>query len=507
MKINFNLLIVIIFIFLLRLPTLFEPYWYGDEGIYLAIGQALNRGAVMYRDIWDNKTPLLYYIYAINPTLIWAKLTGTMFVLGTTAGVYALVKNLFFSYKSFAKELISISTSLLAGIFLSIPLFEGTIANAELYFTLPTVWAAYLLQKSISSQVELHKKNYFLGVLISLAFLIKVPAIFDFLGILFAWCVIFIKEHYKGLSIGKIIFKLLTSLCPILATFLLVFIGINIYFFTQNALVDFYTAVFFQNSSYVAIDSGPLSNITNPLFIKGFVLLVSSAILMGLFFYNKIRKDLLMLILWFCFSLYGALLSNRAYMHYLLQIVPPTIILLTYLFITYKRNWMLIIPTMVILSLLHGQFKNAFFLSPQSYYQNWFDYISERKSWSSYVTYFDYRTLNSYKIAAFISENTQPSDQIFVWADASFVYVLSQRPPATKFIQAHHLSTIDPKNYDLIIRDLADARVKYILISKPIKFEFPKLEELLINKYRHVQTFADMFVYEHKEELIPNKVN
>ena len=51
---NLLLIIVLVGIFLLRIPSFWEPYWYGDEGIYLAIGQALQRGAVLYRDIWDN---------------------------------------------------------------------------------------------------------------------------------------------------------------------------------------------------------------------------------------------------------------------------------------------------------------------------------------------------------------------------------------------------------------------------------------------------------------------
>src|SRR6266446_2115484 len=50
---------------LLRLPSLFEPYWYGDEGIYQVIGLALTRGRLLYSGIWDNKPPLLYVLYAI----------------------------------------------------------------------------------------------------------------------------------------------------------------------------------------------------------------------------------------------------------------------------------------------------------------------------------------------------------------------------------------------------------------------------------------------------------
>jgi hypothetical protein len=50
--------------FLLRLPSLFEPYWYGDEGIYQALGLGINNGRILYRDIFDNKPPFLYVLYS-----------------------------------------------------------------------------------------------------------------------------------------------------------------------------------------------------------------------------------------------------------------------------------------------------------------------------------------------------------------------------------------------------------------------------------------------------------
>ena len=43
---------------ILRIPSLIEPYWYGDEGIYQVVGHAINSGEILYKDIWDNKPPL-----------------------------------------------------------------------------------------------------------------------------------------------------------------------------------------------------------------------------------------------------------------------------------------------------------------------------------------------------------------------------------------------------------------------------------------------------------------
>src|SRR5690242_2834845 len=58
-------IVTFVVFFLLRLPSFFEPLWYGDEGIYEVIGFALNKGRGLYTGIWDNKPPMLYLTYAI----------------------------------------------------------------------------------------------------------------------------------------------------------------------------------------------------------------------------------------------------------------------------------------------------------------------------------------------------------------------------------------------------------------------------------------------------------
>src|SRR3989344_1137395 len=47
------LILIIIGLFLIRIPSILEPLWYGDEAIYVAIGQEINRGGLLYVDIFD----------------------------------------------------------------------------------------------------------------------------------------------------------------------------------------------------------------------------------------------------------------------------------------------------------------------------------------------------------------------------------------------------------------------------------------------------------------------
>ena len=51
----------------------FEPYYYGDEMIYLALGQGLRQGIPLYLGLHDNKPPLLYLTAAISGNLFLFK--------------------------------------------------------------------------------------------------------------------------------------------------------------------------------------------------------------------------------------------------------------------------------------------------------------------------------------------------------------------------------------------------------------------------------------------------
>ena len=125
--------------FLLRLPSLFEPYWYGDEGIYEVIGVALRHGRLLYRDIWNNKPPLLYLIYAaFNGDQLYVKLASLL------SGILALILFFYLAKKLFQNIKLSLFLTTRPSQSFGIPLLEGNIANAE-NFMLPLSLVSALL--------------------------------------------------------------------------------------------------------------------------------------------------------------------------------------------------------------------------------------------------------------------------------------------------------------------------------------------------------------------------
>src|SRR5579872_1027958 len=88
-------ILILLFIFLLRLPSLYEPFWYGDEGIFGAVARNLNLGGTLYQTAWDNKPPMIYLTYAaifqfFGVSMFWLRLVTMAVVLFTAGAIYEI---------------------------------------------------------------------------------------------------------------------------------------------------------------------------------------------------------------------------------------------------------------------------------------------------------------------------------------------------------------------------------------------------------------------------------
>ena len=251
----YKYLVLILFIVLtLRIPNLFEPYWYGDEGIYLAVGEGIRQGGLLYRDIFDHKPPAIYILAAISGSLVIFKLFLCLFHLITIFYFWKLAKKFFESSSIKEKDLLkSVNFStLIFSLLTTLPLLEGHIANAELFMALPTILGFYYLFPF----ENLKSLRVFLGGLIfSFAFLFKVPAFFDAATIPFFWFI----TSFKSLKLLKeSIFKSILFGVGIFVPILI----FGLYFWSKGALDFFIEGTFGQNISYI-------SAWTNPKFTSG----------------------------------------------------------------------------------------------------------------------------------------------------------------------------------------------------------------------------------------------
>lgn len=459
-------LIFISFIFfLLRLPSLIEPYWYGDEGVYEIIGRALNNGRMLYSQIWDNKPPLLYFIYAIAH--------ADQFTVRFISLLSAVVSTILFYYlsrKLFRSNKISSITTVFYVLLFATPILEGNIANAENFMLLPIIAAGLLVYKAS----EIKKRELFTaGLLLGIAFLLKIVAMFDFLAFFVFLAFIFLPEKISIQEHKKLYKELAKKLAIYTLGFLMPIILTMLYFLIQGSIVDFLQATFFSNINYIGYKNKFIIS-------QGFLLLKLIALFtsVALVFWKRklIPKPFMFISLWFFFSVFNAFFSGRNWNHYLLVLLPSTVLLPGLLFERKVKKLRIVILGLLVV-LIYSV--NVFFkMSTQTigktllYYQNFALFITNNKSIRAYQEYFDKRVPRDYEVAQFIAKNTKPNDVILIWGNNPQIYVLSNTLPPGKYTVGYHISQ-NSKAIEETADDMRRTRPKYIIIlSEMSNFPF-----------------------------------
>jgi hypothetical protein len=126
----------LLFAFALRYPSLFEPRWYGDEGIFAAIARNMRSGSTLYTDAWDNKPPLIFFTYAGIQSLFG---TG-VFALHLVATVAVLLTQVV--VMAIALLIVGPRRAVVAGAIFAFamgtPMLEGDVALTETFMILPS---------------------------------------------------------------------------------------------------------------------------------------------------------------------------------------------------------------------------------------------------------------------------------------------------------------------------------------------------------------------------------
>ena len=467
-KFSLSLVILFVILFFLRLPSLFEPYWYGDEGIYLTLGLALRKGLVFYKDIHDNKPPLLYIIAAIAGTQFWFRF---ILLIWNGFNVYLIYK---FAKKIFIKEIFAFFTGLIFVILLV--LLEGNIANGEIFMIMPVTLAMLIILKS---KILNLKSCFIAGILFSLGFLFKVPAVMSAIAV--------------GIYLLFFNFKNLKNIISLIIGFLLLPVSTYIYYSFHGAGKNFLAAAFSQNTAYVSSWGGSwggsLFSLHSGLMQRGLILAIFLLILF--IFRKKIKPVLSLLIIWFFCDLFGALLSARPYPHYLIQIIPSLSLLLVYAVFS-KKLLEKVAVVWVILTFVFSFIVFKFWRYPIfSYYRNFWDFSLGKKSQNAYYGFFGKQVPATYKISAWIKALTRPDERIYIWGDEPFIYALSERLPPGRFTVSYHV--VDFKAWNEEINAINQNNPRIIVVFPGRKFE--ALSALINKDYVTITTVENAKLY------------
>lgn len=481
-KVKLILAIILVLNVMLRLPALFEPVSYGDECIYLTLGQAMLKGLVFYRDIHDNKPPLLYLVSALTGgQLYWLKL---LMIIWNTINVFLLYRLGKWLYQSDKAGLLA---GFLFTVFSLLP--EGRIANGEIFMILPATLGVFLglkaWQANVARRKQINNNRLWLavGVCFSLAFLFKVPILFDFIGFLLA---LFFFTKKKLLDCFQVFKE---------KRFWLVLVGFGLpillsiaYYSLKGAFTPYVRSALMQNIGYLKSWGGG----NQGLFYRGGILLVVMLIIwhhrhqLGVGFFLPAILSL--------FGLYGVFLSQRPYPHYLLEVVPWLALLITAAI--FGKQILKITITVLLLGLLIvGMKKYQFWWYPHlPYYRNFLSYTLGRISREEFFRFFGAKTLTDYKVAKSLKIISGPQDRIFVWGDGACIYALANRLPAGRYTVKYHID--DFSGLEETMRSIEDKRPADIVILEPLT-NFPSLEQWLPEHYAKISSIDQVAIYHY----------
>lgn len=446
------LVFVLVLFALLRIPSLVEPNWYGDEGIYQVVGKAIFSGEVLYKDIWDNKPPLLYFIYAIfNGELFYVK------VLSLILGLLSVITFFLISAKLFKKEISRYVSTFIFAFLFATPIIEGNIANAENFMLFPVTLAAFLVldfskNKNLSILI-------IAGLLLSIALITKIVAVFDFLAFIIFLAILDyddLKIIWRSFDIKK-----LKSYMVFLFSFLSLLILVSLYFLLINAFPDFLRAVFSGNVSYVNVGNDYVFPL-GVLLLKTVVLFIS---LLVLFHYRKnLSKAEVFIFVWAIFSIYNAFFSHRPYTHYILVMLPVFSLIVGKVIEDTKKLTinLIFLSFMVFASYYHF----TIYKKTLSYYANYYKFMTGSKNFHQYSSFFDGQTPRDYEIAEFINSNTADTEKVFLWSNSAQVYALSDKQPIVKYAVAYHITFYEGA-VEETIDEIRNKRPVFIIQTAP----------------------------------------
>jgi hypothetical protein len=467
---------ILALVFILRIPSFFEPYYYGDEMVYLTLGQGIRQGLTIYKDIHDNKPPLLYITAAVAGNLFWFKAILAFWNIVTIVIFYKLSKILFEKNQK-AQKL----STLLFGLLTTLPLFEGLTVNSELFMIAFTICALLiLLGKNLN-----FKKIFLAGILFGLGTLFKVPAAFDAPVIVFYWLIT------DGIGEWKNIFKKTVVLA---AGFVIPLLIMFVWYFLKGALPQYINAAFLQNVGYLSsFRPGDVQKsflIRNaPLLFRGFIVLVGSAVLY--IFRKKLSARFTLFSIWTLFALFAITLSERPYPHYFIQVVAPISFLLT-MFFTERNIEQALTVIPLALAFFIPFYYRFYYYSTTNYYLRFINFATGRETKQEYFNEFSSTTNRNYQIAEFISTSAKPGDRIFMWdPDSAAVYALSKHLPPIKYVVDYHILDYSTKAVEA--KNIAANPPKFIILTS--NNPYTELIPLIRQKYILVNEIGNANIY------------
>ncbi|TDB67924.1 hypothetical protein [Arundinibacter roseus] len=316
---------LVLFFVLLRLPFLWnEVPLLIPELSWMLVGEQMNRGFMLYRDIWDNMSPFSGLVYWLIDSLFGR----SQVVFQAVAAGLSIFQILYFNYVCLSRDVFSERTyipGMIYALFLNLSFDLATLSPMLMASTfLLLAWGALI---KILERRQVTNEIFELGIYIGIATLFYLPAalfmVWAFVSLLF----------YTGATLRQHVMGFFGSIFPLLMVVLFFYLNDGVESLNRNLL----TSVF-QVRQYDLNDfSSLIISLLLPLLLGGlgfFRMLTSSRLVT---YQSRIQQSMAA---WFIVAvLMIPLMPYLAPMQFIV-FVPVAAFFATYYFQSYKKRWL-----------------------------------------------------------------------------------------------------------------------------------------------------------------------
>jgi 4-amino-4-deoxy-L-arabinose transferase-like glycosyltransferase len=451
MKLQRIILVVVALLF--GIPTLAFRWTGIDSSSYVTVAQTILDGGMPYRDAWDTKAPLTFYVYAVPMTLFGTNQVAlrSFDVLWELATALVLFN---IAMRIYGRREIGV----LAGILYLLAYYSQSIwdmAQTDGFLNLPMALSLLWLLRAVED--DRISAWAIAAAWVGVATLFKVP--FGLMGI--AMIIVAVTEGRPKWN------RSLRRLSALALGFAAPLLLLGIYFYARGALWDLVTSMFVagpqhallsQNSEYFGCMAGNLDQkLRIPLYTLG---------LLGLapLFFSMVGKqgDRLSKKLLWCWFGVGliVLLMHGEFLgyHFTPMLAPLAILAAETLYSVYaaglnRRNlmWWPAMAAFLLIVVYAGNktVKNG------AYEWDALHGVRPQNDWEP--------------VSAYVKSHTSPEDRIFVWGLRPAIYLDTGLKPATRFLDHYHIA-FAPKGLDyrgIFLREFQASKPKYFILSTP----------------------------------------
>ncbi len=461
-------------IFILPFFPLFFKLLNRDAGIFLYIAESILKGALPYKDLWDHKGPVIYYLDALA------------LALGGKYGVWVMHFLLIFFAALFFYKLITLKFKEKKVLILTIFFFFLQVSTIFyeynqvefVAFFLQSLYVLLFLREE-SAKERIFSKHFLLGFLAGISFWLRANLIGFFAAGLFFLFIEGLKRRRLARSLRFIFAQI--------AGFLSLSIAIIAFFYSQSALQDFFDQVFFYNLVYSRVGMFDRVSVVFDLFEAFRNGKTVFPAMTGLFLFLYLRKKYWDRASVFIFTLLlmeslMVLVSGRSYIHYFYLLVIPFCYFLAIFFAEVNRRF---------------DFSRNLFLYLFLLVYIGFSFFKQSSS-KVLVNYSSSVNSPVFQVADLVRSSLGEEDKILVWGAEAQIYSLAQKDSASKYFYQYALFTpgYEKKAVDEFLQEIQESRPVFVIDASFTTAKVVPLDPLR-RKYFAIE----------KNYVIPEKIN